>query len=254
MRRERCNAAPGPAPAASDQPRGVRAFLLDPARPGAQDRRAGAALGGTPDAPRSLLILLARWSCIMAERTWRKRTGRFVRLQVEQLEGRLTPAGNVTALLLRGNLLVVGDSAANAVEITAAGGDLVVRGQPGTTVNGGAAATFSGVGSVAGNLVVLLGRGADTANIHDLSVGGYAAIDGGVLASLYATGPGDQITLDTVKVGTYLVVTTGGTDDTVVLNAVQVGEDTAVLTYGGSDKVTISGSQFGGALAVATGA
>jgi large repetitive protein len=190
----------------------------------------------------------------MAEHTWRTRPTSHGRLQVEELEGRLTPAGNVTALLLGGNLLVFGDSAANSVEITATGGNLVVSGHDGTTVNGGSAVTFSGVGSVSANLVVALGRGADTANIHDVAVGGYAAIDGGVLASFFSTGPGDQLTLTNVKVGSYLIVATGGTDDTVALNGVQVGDATAIVTYGGSDKVTISGSQLNGALLVATGA
>ncbi len=56
--------------------------------------------------------------------------------QLEALEHRALPAGNVTAQFIGRTLYVNGDSAANSVELAAESGNLVMRGLDGTTVNG----------------------------------------------------------------------------------------------------------------------
>src|SRR5262245_43598107 len=83
----------------------------------------------------------------------------FRTLAVERLEERRLLAGNVTASVVNGNLVVSGDSASNDVVIAQTPSGIVVLGQPGTTINGGA--SFTAVG-VTGDVRVTLGGGNDT--------------------------------------------------------------------------------------------
>src|SRR5262245_3436135 len=119
-----------------------------------------------------------------------KQSAKHVRLQVEALEPRTVPAGNVTASLLAGDLVVRGDNADNAVEIRVIDGNLVVQGRDGsgTTVNGAGRAVFNGVGGVAGRLNVILGGGSDLLDVAGVGVGRDVSIDADDLGAFIPPG------------------------------------------------------------------
>ncbi len=81
-------------------------------------------------------------------------------LRIECLESRMPLAGNVTAGLNRGGLVINGDNGDNSVTVTPGpAGQYVVAGAAGTTINGQASQTFSG--AVRG-LAVQLRGGSDS--------------------------------------------------------------------------------------------
>lgn len=66
--------------------------------------------------------------------------------QLESLDSRLVPAGNITAQLSSGDLALTGDALGNEVRVSQnAAGDVVVRGLNGTTVNGVTQVVYRGV-------------------------------------------------------------------------------------------------------------
>jgi len=88
---------------------------------------------------------------------------------LENLERRQVLTGNVTATVSAGHLIVVGDEAGNAVELSQSGSNLVLRGLSGTTVNGGSAEFVVRTGSsrVEQSLSVALNGGDDTFSMGD---------------------------------------------------------------------------------------
>ena len=89
------------------------------------------------------------------------------KLSFQQLENRLTMAGNVIASVSSHSLYLTGDSRANNLEIIQVGnGQYQVTGKDGTTINGQAQKTFSGVTA---DLIANLNGGNDT-----LKIGYYA--------------------------------------------------------------------------------
>ncbi|GBD35591.1 hypothetical protein HRbin36_00704 [bacterium HR36] len=71
------------------------------------------------------------------------------RLNVEVLEGRTVPAGNVSATLVGSTLRLIGDSLSNGIFVYLQGGNVVVAGDPTTTVNSAGSVSFPAA-SVAG--------------------------------------------------------------------------------------------------------
>jgi len=81
-------------------------------------------------------------------------------LQIEQLEERCQPAGTVTVLQTGGIVRLLGDSADNAITLSATGAnDLTIAGSAGTTISG--PTTVSGVARV----YLELGDGDDSATV-----------------------------------------------------------------------------------------
>src|SRR5690606_26169545 len=82
----------------------------------------------------------------------------------EALEARTLLAGNVVADLIDGDLSLTGDAAANSVEITIVGDDLVVRGHDDTTINGSSDdfVIQAGATTFGGDIDVALGQSSDT--------------------------------------------------------------------------------------------
>src|SRR6476469_6130210 len=98
-------------------------------------------------------------------KTMNRRTHR--KLTFQQLENRLTLAGNVIASVSSHSLYLTGDSRANNLQIVQlANGQYQVTGKDGTTINGQAQKTFSGVTA---DLIVNLNGGNDV-----LYIGYYA--------------------------------------------------------------------------------
>jgi hypothetical protein len=98
-------------------------------------------------------------------------------LQLESLETRDLMAGDVTARVTNGNLVVLGDAAANTVEIRQlAGGKFQITGSDATTINGKASAKFNVTGDVSinmrgGNDVLQLGTNAAVTQVKgDINV------------------------------------------------------------------------------------
>lgn len=97
------------------------------------------------------------------------RTHQRYQPQLECLESRWVPAGNVTATLLAPNFLFLeGDSLDNQVQIKGGKdvGELTVQGAQGTSIGGAAKQLFSGIDRIS----LVLREGDDTARISNLSM------------------------------------------------------------------------------------
>ena len=163
----------------------------------------------------------------------------------EQFEVRILPAGNVTATLVGDNLVLAGDSEDNSVRIEVDGGNVIVTGLDGTTINGDPDFD-TGLTSIAGDVVVELGKGDDT-----LAIGDTVVIEG----SLRVTDKSGATTLGlrSVEIQGDLVVNTGKKNDRISLVDTSVAGDAKIATHRGKDLVSISQSTVTGALEVLTG-
>ena len=176
-------------------------------------------------------------------------------LRVEFLEPRTLLAGDVVAFLDRsGNLIVIGDGAANGIdldmfgEFTVAGTD--AGGAP-TRVNGepNGVATFEVTGE--GDVRLFLGGGADLLEVGTRS----DSVDTPDDLEIYA-GPGDddvRVIGDT-NVTDDLEVFGGSGNDALRIYSPDVEDDLEVHSDGGDDWVTIYGARVGDDLIVRTGA
>src|SRR5688500_8420014 len=99
------------------------------------------------------------------------------KLNCELLEARDTPAGNVTAMVFGGTVVVTGDSEFNRIQIAQDGaGNMFAAGLEGTTVNG-QSVVFVGQG-VPDGVSVSLGDGQDYLEMMGVFAGGIS-IEGG---------------------------------------------------------------------------
>ena len=173
----------------------------------------------------------------------------------DRLEPRVLFAGNVRAFLDGGgNLIVIGDGAANCVQLDMFGDFTVlgcdhggaptsVNGEP----NGEARFDVDGEGDIrfymlGGDDEVRVGQRSDSVSPpDDLEV--------------YA-GEGDDyvLTVGDTNVGDDLEIVAGPGDDTVEVFTTQVGDDVSVLTGDGDDDVTLYGDEVGDDLVLHTGA
>jgi hypothetical protein len=161
----------------------------------------------------------------------------------------------VAALLLGGDLIIVGDHADNAVEIRVADGNLVVQGRDAsTTINGGARAVFEGVTRIADDLKVFLGRGSDVIDVRGIDIAGDVAIQADAFfARLGSGGDDDQVLLDLLNIGGSVNVSTGRGADAVLLERSSVAGDTTIETGAGDDRVSLVGLALGDSLALGAG-
>jgi hypothetical protein len=198
------------------------------------------------------------------------------RLAAETLENRALLAGDISAHVFGGVLVLVGDSAANGVKIQASGDSLEVvgteAGGAATTINGQTSFTANGVtGGLAawlrnGNDSLVFGDGSavtipgtvvvGTGNGDD-SISG--SLNNGGRAILTTGAGGDDVSLSDSVLGSLAITTDfwgsanpGG--DTVSLDGVQANRGAVIGTGGGDDTVDISGdSAFPLFLSIATG-
>ncbi|AMV25787.1 hypothetical protein VT84_15425 [Gemmata sp. SH-PL17] len=134
-------------------------------------------------------------------------------LTCEYLEDRDTPAGNVTAMLSGGALIVTGDDAFNRVRIEQDGaGNLSVIGLAGTTVNG-QSAVYIGQGIPSG-VFVDLGNGQDYLEM----VGVYAGT-----INVQGGNDGDGLYLWNVGASGNIEVHSGEANDTLFASGVVAG-------------------------------
>jgi len=165
----------------------------------------------------------------------------------EQLEVRVLPAGNVIATVVDGNLTLKGDAEDNSVRIEIDGGNVVVTGLDGTTING--AADFeavTGSTAVAGDVVAELGKGDD-----QFVIGDDVVVEGNVRVTdfLGATTLG----MRSVEIQGDLLVQTGRGDDAISLSDTTIGGDARIATHRGKDLVSLLQTEVTGELAIVTG-
>jgi hypothetical protein len=187
------------------------------------------------------------------------RRNRTTQLRIEALESRAMMAGNVTAAVVGGNLLIRGDNQFNDIAITAGPnpGDFLITGNNGTTVNGSSAPiTESGVTrnvmiafkkagctlkigdsqdqtlSIPGQLAIGAGSGNNTIDLENLQIGGNLNV---------GLGNGQNtLTVDSVTARAALIGAGSG-GDTVTISNTTVTKEFLVGTGNGSDTVTITG-------------
>jgi hypothetical protein len=126
------------------------------------------------------LRALAKWIRGGASRRPRPVVAGRFRPTLEALEGRLTPAGNITTSLVGGSLTIVDNAAASSITLSQpAAGKITITPDAGTTINGKAGAVT--VSGVAGGLNVNLGTGNDSLTFdlsqHSFTIGN-VLIDG----------------------------------------------------------------------------
>lgn len=197
-------------------------------------------------------------------------------LTFERFEPRVLLAGDVSVFLDAGRLFVVGDDAANLVQIVGTpDGAAEVVGLEGTTVNGGAAAFQSGPGLsglvarmnggadeaslqglvLSGNLTFQGHAGQDVLEIVNSAVGSFIAETGAGgdvvdLDNLFVSGSAgietaageDVVTIGALAVGRYLHLFTGDGSDMVAARQISSGRLTALATGGGDDQVLLAGA------------
>jgi Planctomycete extracellular len=164
------------------------------------------------------------------------------RCRFESLEDRQMMAGDVTAQLVHGNLVVKGDNFDNAITITAGVNpfEFVVTGVPdnnglATTVNG--TSTPVTIPGVTKGLKLNMHRGNDNVTLTGVTFQGSVTLKGGAGA--------DDIELNNATINHNLKIKSGNGPDTVTLTDVTVASNTKIQTGGAHDELTITGSDFG---------
>ena len=159
----------------------------------------------------------------------------------ESLESRNLLAGDVTASIHNGDLVIKGDDFANGITITAGAtaGTVVITGinagGSATNVNG----TANGVVTLSGftdDLKISMKGGDDTVSITNLDVPGTAEIKGG--------DGNDTITIGGATIDSKLKIRLGKGDDNLSITDTDVTGRTRIKGRGGNDDVTIEGSMF----------
>lgn len=216
----------------------------------------------------------------------RQRTRRLARTtahalpvsRIQRLEDRAMLAGDVSAQLIGRDIYVSGDSADNSIEIVVDGGDLVIRGLDGTTINGVAGDFTLRAGSnrvrddlkidmgrgddrvviadgviVTGDLRIQGGRGDDSIAVAEALIGDDLKIDGGsgfntisvqeteVLenARIYGGNDGNLINISDSTIRDNLWIHGGSGVDDVVFDRSAVGDNLYLYTHGGDDNIAI---------------
>lgn len=207
----------------------------------------------------------------------------------ERLECRTLLVGNVTAQLAGSTVFVRGDGGDNSVELLLEEGNVILRGQEGTTVNGATTDFVLGNGSLTADLRVSLGEGNDTFVVNGVTISRNALLDGGsgndqlVVAGmtnigqrltirgqrgndvinlqdsfvggnvrLLAHSGNDMVTVATTQIGRNLVINGGDGSDDIVVDGSRVGRDTRITGWGGHDDIVIRDSELADDLNIAT--
>lgn len=165
--------------------------------------------------------------------------------QVQALEERTLPAGNVLASFKGGNLTIKGDNFDNNVEVIATGGGIRVAGIGNTTVNGAAFQDYSGSQFVPKNVKAIMKGGNDR-------VGVFTSVNGNVTMTM---GSGGDTAIvngqgNALAVGGNLKMNMGAADnlifDQVFIQDTVVAKKTNVKGGKGTQVVNITNTNFAG--------
>lgn len=156
----------------------------------------------------------------------------------EKLENRALLAGNVTAQMVGTSAFVTGDDAANSVEVLVESGNVIVRGQDGTTINGSDQDFILASGSIGTDLVVSMHGGNDTFIVNGVTVGRSATLVGG--------SGNDELALTNGSViGGDLVMHGQGDDDSLAVLDSDVGRDVSIYGEHGNDLLMLDDANLG---------
>jgi cyclophilin family peptidyl-prolyl cis-trans isomerase len=166
----------------------------------------------------------------------------------EALESRTLLAGNVVADLIDGNLKLTGDAAANTIEITVDGDDVVVRGLDGTTVNGSADGFVIRAGSTifGGDVDVALAQSTDT-----FLISGPVTIDGDVC--VYDSSGSGRLGITDATIGGDVRVHSSKSADTISLLNAELDGDLILHLDRGRNFVSLDDTTVAGEMSVWTG-
>lgn len=171
-------------------------------------------------------------------------------LGLESLEAKAMLAGDVSAVVVDGDLTITGDEFNNHVAIAAgaAAGEFVITGLAddgggATTVNGASDALV--VSGVTGDVTIEMGDGDDTVQVAsgdfaaNLTVNTGAGADVVLLGDVALTEGGETSTDASATVAGNVFVNTGEDDDQVAAFGVEVEHNFAVNTGDGADQVSL---------------
>ena len=180
------------------------------------------------------------------------------------LESRTLLAGNVTAQLVRGNLHLVGDAAANDIKIAETAAGIVVQGLNGTTINGAATdfVAFAVALTSTGSINASLGAGNDKMQVDDVTLDRHLVVNGGsgndqlgltnadILGGVWFTGGAGHETLyaENSTIDGSLIARLGEGDDLVSLTASEVKHNLVVVGGNGADRLALDDSTVGRSL------
>lgn len=187
----------------------------------------------------------------------------------EALENRALLAGDMAGSVIRGDLLLEGDRAANKVEVTVLDGDVVVRGLDGTTINGEPEfIAFAGTDRIPDDLILRMGEGSDEIVIGGgLVVGDTidARLDAGANALsmvdatarnlfIRAAGANEILLQDETTITVDVAIRfSGNGDDTIVVDGADIGDDLSIRAGHGNNSIIVDGVSVGDDVAVAGG-
>lgn len=176
------------------------------------------------------------------------------------LESRTLLAGNVTAAIVDGELIITGDAAANDITILETAAGVIVRGNS-TTINGGAADFVAFAPSVArtGKIVATMGAGNDKVQIDDLTLDGRVVFHGGegndslgLTEATIKAGVGfhgdagnDSLVMDQSTVEGSVLAFLGAGDDLVTLNGSEIKRSLVLYGRDGADGLNLNDSKVG---------
>ncbi len=158
------------------------------------------------------------------------------RCSFESLEDRRLLAGDVTAKIDHGNLVIKGDKLDNAITISVNGGQISVAGDTGTgtNINGLTTPFTTDATNFTGKLKISMGKGNDSVTIQGLTVDGNASIK---------LGKGnDTFSSDSLMVTGKTKIKTGKGDDNATITDSTLNDNLKVVMGKGDDNLAISGT------------
>jgi hypothetical protein len=161
-------------------------------------------------------------------------------VRFESLEHRLALAGNVTAALVGGSLIITGDGSGNGILVEQVDADSFRVTGLGTRVNGNGSRQVNGVVNGIG---IDLRGGNDIVQMRSLTVPGAGL---GIL-----TGSGvDTLTLNSVRVNGITAIDTGTETDSIAIDRGNLRWHTGIKTRSGNDALAITRTTILGSLSV----
>jgi cyclophilin family peptidyl-prolyl cis-trans isomerase len=176
---------------------------------------------------------------------------------IEPLETRALLAGNVVASLNGSHLSVVGDAAANSIEITVLNNQVQLRGLNSTTINGvsNVFVVAANTDTVTGNVSISLGAGNDSVGFsRNVKLNGAVTVQGGDgndtiamtgattrgTVSLFGQAGNDTFSLQDSTTDGFLGVSAGADNDLVSLSNMTLNGPMKITGEGGDDGVSFN--------------
>lgn len=191
-------------------------------------------------------------------------------IALEALETRCNLSGNIAVATLGDNVHFRGDDLANAAEVSVSGGNIIVTGTDGTTINGSASPLTlrTGTTQIDGSVFVFLFDGDDkfvmkgglqiNRNLHLFSGDGNDDIgfeNASVLGTAFFFGGSgnDRAVLRSLSIGESLIFDLGSGDDTLNSQSITVGDNFFASTHDGDDAIVVEQTTVSDRMVLRTG-